>query len=42
MRITKRENFGDIDINLNGIRMEEVERFRYLVVDIDRDSGMKC
>jgi hypothetical protein len=27
MRVTRRENVGDIDITLNGIRMEEVDCF---------------
>jgi hypothetical protein len=30
VRVTNRENVGDIDITLNGIRMEEVDLFLYL------------
>jgi hypothetical protein len=41
MKITRRENVGDIDITLNGIRMEEVDCFRDLGVDINIDGGMK-
>jgi hypothetical protein len=41
MRVTRREKIGDIDITLNGIRMEEVDCFRYLGVDIDIDGGMR-
>jgi hypothetical protein len=33
MIVTRRENVGDIYITLNGIRMEEVDCFRYLGVD---------
>jgi hypothetical protein len=40
-RATRKDNVGVIDITLNGIRMEEVDSFRYLGVDIDRDEGMK-
>jgi hypothetical protein len=41
MRVTRNENVGDIEINLNEIRMGEVDCFRYLGVDIDRDGRMK-
>jgi hypothetical protein len=41
MKVTRNENIGDIKITLNGIRMEEVDYFRYLRVDIDRDCGIK-
>jgi hypothetical protein len=42
MRVTMNENVGDIEITLNGIRMDKVECFRYLGVDNDRVGGMKC
>jgi hypothetical protein len=32
---------GHLNITVNGVRMEDVECFRYLGVDIDRDGGMK-
>jgi hypothetical protein len=41
MRVTRRENVDDIGITLDGIRMEEVDCFRYLGVDIGRDGGIK-
>jgi hypothetical protein len=41
MRVTKRENVGDIDITLNVIRMEEGDGFRYFGVHIHRDGGME-
>jgi hypothetical protein len=41
MRVTRRENADNLNITVNGVRMEEVECFRYLCVDIDRDGGMK-
>jgi hypothetical protein len=41
MRVTRNENVGDIEIALNGIRMESLDCFRYLGVDIDGDGGMK-
>jgi hypothetical protein len=39
MRVSRRANVGGIYITLNGIRMEEVECFRYL--GVDRDGGVK-
>jgi hypothetical protein len=41
MRVTRRENADNLNITVNGVRMEVVECFRYLGVDIDRDGGMK-
>jgi hypothetical protein len=41
MMVTRMTNVGDIDVTLHGIRMEEVDCFRYLGVDIDRDGSMK-
>jgi hypothetical protein len=38
IRVTRSENVGDIDITLNGIRMEDVDCFRYLGINIDRDE----
>ena len=41
MRITRRENADNLNITVNGVRMEEVECFWYLGVDIDKDGGIK-
>jgi hypothetical protein len=41
MRLTRNDNVDDIEMTLDGIRMEEVDCFIYLGVDIDRDGGMK-
>jgi hypothetical protein len=30
MRVTRRENEGNFDITVHGVRMEEVECFRYM------------
>jgi hypothetical protein len=35
MRVTRRENADNLNITGNGVRMEEVECFRYLGVDLD-------
>jgi hypothetical protein len=36
MRVARRENADNRNITVNGVRMEEVECFRYVGVDIDR------
>jgi hypothetical protein len=41
MRVTIRESAYNLNIIVNGVRMEQVECFRYLGVFIDRDGGMK-
>jgi hypothetical protein len=41
MRVTRRDNVGDIDITLNGIRMEDAGCFRYLGINIDIDGCMR-
>jgi hypothetical protein len=41
MRGARRENADNLNITVNGVRMEEVECFRYLAVDIDIYGGMK-
>jgi hypothetical protein len=41
MRVMRRENADNLNITVNRVRLEEVECFRYLGVDIDRDGGMK-
>jgi hypothetical protein len=38
MRVTRREKVGDIDFTLNGIRIEDVDCFTYLGINIDRDE----
>jgi hypothetical protein len=38
MRVTRRKNVSNLDITLNGTRMEVVDCFGYLGVDIDRDE----
>jgi hypothetical protein len=38
MRLTRREKVVDIDFTLNGIRIEDVDCFRYLGINIDRDE----
>ena len=40
MRIGKNGEEDEVNVSLNGRRMEEVETYRYLVVDISNDSGM--
>jgi hypothetical protein len=40
MRVTRRGNSDNINITVNGVRME-VECFGYLGVNVDRDGGMK-
>merc|ERR1712002_652821 len=40
MRIGKNGEGDEVNISLNGRRMEEVEIYRYMVVDISNDSGM--
>jgi hypothetical protein len=41
MRVIRSENANNLNITVNGIRMEEVECYRYLGVYIDIDGGMK-
>jgi hypothetical protein len=41
MRVTRRKTVNNLDIILNGIVMKEVDRVRYLGVNIDRDDVMK-
>ena len=40
MRIGKNGEENEVNVSLNGRRMEEVETYRYLAVDISNDSGM--
>merc|ERR1712002_898071 len=40
MRIGKNGEEDEVNVSLNGKRMEEVEIYRYLGVDISNDSGM--
>ena len=40
MRIGKNEEENEVNVSLNGRRMEEVEKYRYLGVDISNGSGM--
>ena len=40
MRIGKNGEENEVNVSLNGRRMEEVETYRYLGVDISNDSGM--
>merc|ERR1712002_1100659 len=40
MRIRKNGEEDEVNVSLNGKRMEEVEIYRYLAVDISNDSGM--
>ena len=39
MRIGKNVEENEMNVSLNGRRMEEVETYRYLGVDISNDSG---
>jgi hypothetical protein len=41
MRVTRRKNVDNLNITVNRVKMEEVECFKYLGVDIDRDWGVK-
>jgi hypothetical protein len=41
IRVTRRENMDNIYIIVNGVRMEEIECFMYLGMDIDRNGHMK-
>jgi hypothetical protein len=40
-RVTRRENADNLNITVNVVRIEEVECFRYLGMDIDRDGMIK-
>jgi hypothetical protein len=41
MRLTRSENANNLNMTVNGVRIEEVECFMYLGVNIDKDGAMK-